>query len=109
MNDRFNKLRVRSKYFNIKLFSVHAPTGEKEVEIKDAFHDKLEEVYNITPRNDMKIILGNLNAKIGQEEEFTPYICKESMHNESNENGLKATVSSIRANMKISSAISQIK
>jgi hypothetical protein len=68
---------------------MHAPTEEKEDEVKEAFYEKLEEVYNSTSRNNVKIILGDLNAKIGWEEEFIPYISKESMHDESNGNGLR--------------------
>jgi hypothetical protein len=63
-------LRVRGKFVNIMLFSIHAPTEEKEEEIKDAFCDRLEEVCNRMQRNDVKIMLGNRSAKIGQEEEF---------------------------------------
>jgi hypothetical protein len=56
VNDRISMLRVRGKFFNITLFSVHAPNEEKEEEVKDAFNNRLEEVYNRTLRNDVKII-----------------------------------------------------
>jgi hypothetical protein len=40
VNDRISMLWVREIFFNITLFSVHAPTEEREEEIKDAFYDK---------------------------------------------------------------------
>jgi hypothetical protein len=40
VNDRISMLWVRRIFFNITLFSVHAPTEEREEEIKDAFYDK---------------------------------------------------------------------
>jgi hypothetical protein len=55
VNDRISMLRVRGKFFNITLFSVHA-LNEEEEEVKDAFNNRLEEVYNRMLRNDVKII-----------------------------------------------------
>jgi hypothetical protein len=40
----------------------------KKKKKKSRMHSMIEEVYNTTPRNDVKIILGDLNAKISQEE-----------------------------------------
>ncbi|KAK4871849.1 hypothetical protein RN001_015973 [Aquatica leii] len=37
----------------------------------------------------MKIILGDLNAKIGKEETLRPHIGKHSLHDQSNDNGLR--------------------
>jgi hypothetical protein len=109
VDDRVSILRIRGRFFNITLFSIDAPTEKKEDEVKDAFYEKLEEVYDSTPRNDVKIILGYLNAKIGREEEFRPYIGKESMHDESKGNGQRVTDFAISMNMKISSTFFQRK
>lgn len=50
------------------------------------FYQELEKVYHGSP-NDVKIILGDLNAQIGTES-FTLIIAgKFSIHNETNENG----------------------
>ena len=37
----------------------------------------------------MKIILGNFNAKMGRENIFKPTIRKESLHQDSNDNGVR--------------------
>jgi hypothetical protein len=52
-------------------------------------------------RNNVKIMLGNRRKK-----NFRPYVGKENMHNESNENGLRAIDFAVSMNMKISSTFS---
>jgi hypothetical protein len=46
---------------------VHFPTADKEETIKDTFYYTVECIYDSLPSNDIKIILGDLNAKIGRE------------------------------------------
>jgi hypothetical protein len=46
---------------------VHAPTEEKEEIEKEAFYQKVEEVYDSCP-SDIKILLGDLYAEVGREE-----------------------------------------
>ncbi|XP_047998154.1 uncharacterized protein LOC125235599 [Leguminivora glycinivorella] len=58
-------------------------------DIKDRFYEELELVYDLIPEYDAKIVLGDFNAKIGQEEIFTPTIGRHSKHKESNGNGIR--------------------
>ena len=44
--------------------------------IKDNFYEKLEHTFKQFPRYHMKILLGDLNAKVGQEDIFKPIIGK---------------------------------
>ena len=37
----------------------------------------------------MKILLGDFNAKVGRENTFTPTIGNESLHQDSNDNGVR--------------------
>ena len=46
-------------------------------------------VYDGAPKRDIKIILGDLNAKIGSEHIYSPTIGKYSLHENSNDNGLR--------------------
>ena len=89
INDRMCSLRLRAKFFNITVFCVYAPTEEAEDEEKDVFYTKLEEEINKVQRHDVKMILGDLNAKIGREEVYRHVIGKESLHKDSNDNGLR--------------------
>jgi len=49
----------------------------------------LETVYNRLPLHCVKMIVGDLNAKVGKESRFRPTIGPDSFHNISNENGIR--------------------
>jgi exonuclease III len=69
MNDRIRKLRMKGRYRNITIVSVHAPTEEKEEREKEEFYERLEETYQKMHKyNLVIIIMGDLNAKKGEEE-----------------------------------------
>jgi hypothetical protein len=57
---------------------VHAPSEEKSDKSKDRCCEKLDQVffYNFTNYN-MKILLGDFNAKVGRENIFKPTIGNE--------------------------------
>lgn len=76
-------------FFNYSIINVHAPTDEKTDEDKEGFYSDLESVYNQCPKHDIKIIIGDMNAKIGQENIYRPTIGKYSLHNISNDNGTR--------------------
>jgi exonuclease III len=80
------KMSVRGLFFNYSLIGVHAPTEEKDDDEKDNFYDDLDQIYEECPKRDVKIIIGDLNAKIGQEEIYRPIIRKYSLHTLSNDN-----------------------
>jgi hypothetical protein len=67
---------------------VHDPTEDKDDDIKDSFYEELEQVFHQFPRYHMKILLGDLSAKIGREDIFKPIIGNESLHEASNDNGV---------------------
>ena len=56
---------MKGKFFNYSINNVHALTEEKEYSEKDAFYWDLENCIQECPKNDIKIIVGDLNAKIG--------------------------------------------
>ena len=58
-------------------------------EIKEEFYSLLEQNINQTARSNIKIILGDFNAKVGTEDIYNPTIGNESLHNETNNNGIK--------------------
>jgi len=63
---------------------VHAPSEEKSDESKE----ELEQVFDHFPKYHMKMLLGDFNAKVGRENILKPTIGQESLHQDSNDNGL---------------------
>ena len=68
---------------------MHAPSEEKSEEPKDRFYAELEQVFYHFPKYHMKILLGDFNAKVGRENIFKPTIVNKSLHQDSNDNGVR--------------------
>jgi hypothetical protein len=51
--------------------------------------EELEQVICQFPRCHMKILLGDFNAKVGKYDIFKPVIRSESLHDASNDNGVR--------------------
>jgi hypothetical protein len=53
---------------------------------KDAFYENLERMYTYiymnAPKHDIKIVMGDFNAKVGKERGVTPNVGKYSLHKE---------------------------
>ena len=54
---------LRGRWCNTIVFNVHASSEEKNCEPKDSVYEELEQVFDHFPKEHMKILLGNLNAK----------------------------------------------
>uniref|UniRef100_A0A2C9LI22 Endonuclease/exonuclease/phosphatase domain-containing protein n=1 Tax=Biomphalaria glabrata TaxID=6526 RepID=A0A2C9LI22_BIOGL len=72
VSDRLCSLRLKGKFFNISFINIHAPTEDADDSTKEAFYDELERIYDEAPKHDIKIVLGDFNAKIGKEPVFRP-------------------------------------
>ena len=46
-------------------------------------------MFDHFPKHHMKLILGDINAKVGRENIFKPTIGQESLHQDSNDNGVR--------------------
>jgi hydroxypyruvate isomerase len=46
------------------LINAHAPTKAADEEQKEEFYDALEDVYDRSAKNDVKIVLEDMNAQI---------------------------------------------
>ena len=82
-------MRLKTKWFSCALINVHAPTNKKPEEIKEDFYNLLEHSINRIANSDVKIILGDFNAKVGKENMYKPTIVNESLHNETNNSDIK--------------------
>ncbi|XP_042875171.1 craniofacial development protein 2-like [Penaeus japonicus] len=69
LNDRIMTLRIQCKPINVTIVQVHAPTtAAEETEIEE-FYEQLQEVTESIPSQDIVIIMGDFNAKVGSREE----------------------------------------
>jgi hypothetical protein len=68
---------------------VHAPSEDKNDDSKDSFYEELEQVFEHFLRYHMKILLGDFNAKVRRWNIFKPTIGNESLHQDSNDNGVR--------------------
>jgi len=79
----------RGRWHNIIVVNVHAPSEEKSEESKDSFYKELQQVFDHFPKFHMKILLRDFNAKVGREIIFKLTIGQESLHQDSNDNGVR--------------------
>jgi len=59
--------RIRGKFKNYSLICAHAPTEEKSEREKHQLYDRLYRMHKQCPSHNIKIILGEMNAKVGKE------------------------------------------
>jgi hypothetical protein len=90
VNDTMSYIILRGSWFHIIVLNLHAPTEDKTDDVKDSFYERLERIFDKFLKYHMKILLGDLNAKVGREYIFKPTIGNESLHENSNDNGVRA-------------------
>ena len=89
VDERLAAIRIKATYFYIRLICAHASTENKDDTTKDAFYDKLEILYNRCRRSDIKMLVGDFNAKVGSEGIFGPTVGKQSLHEKTSDNGFR--------------------
>jgi exonuclease III len=76
---------LRGRWRNTSVSNVHAPSEEKSDYSKDSFCEELEQVFHHFRTYQLKILLGDFNAKVGREDIFRPTIGNENLHQDSND------------------------
>jgi hypothetical protein len=67
VSDRMSYIILRGRWCHNIVLNVHAPTEDKTDDMKDSLYEELERVFDKFPKYHMKILLGNVNAKLGRE------------------------------------------
>ena len=83
----------------------NAPSEEKSDDSKDDFNDELERVFHHFPKCHIKILLGNFNAKLAREDIFKPTIGNDSLHQDSNDNGVRIVNFATSNNLVVKNAM----
>jgi exonuclease III len=103
LGKRMCYLRLKSGFFNFSIINVHAPTGDKEKEVKEPFYEKLEGAYDKLPANDIRFIVGDMNAKSGKENILRNHAGMHRQHENTSENGSRLVNFAVSKNMFIES------
>ena len=91
-------------WLHVIVVNVHAPSEEKSEKLKDIFYEELE-MFDYFPKYYMKILLGDFNAKLGREDIFKPIIGQESLHQDSNDNGVRLVNFATSKNLVVKSTM----
>ena len=89
VSDRVSYIVLRGRWCNIIILNVHASSQEKSDDSKDIFYVELEQVLYLFRKYHMKILLGDFNVKVGRENIFKPIFGNDSLHQDSNDNGVR--------------------
>jgi hypothetical protein len=103
--DRVSHIILICRWCNIIVLNVHASGEDKTDNIKDRINEEQELVFDKFPRYHMKILLGDFNAKVGTEDIFKPTIRNESLHEISNDNGVRVVSFATSKNLTVKSTM----
>uniref|UniRef100_A0A8D9B4S3 Craniofacial development protein 2 n=1 Tax=Cacopsylla melanoneura TaxID=428564 RepID=A0A8D9B4S3_9HEMI len=87
VSDKICKIRLKGKFRNITIVSIHAPTKEKSEEIKETFYESLDEVLSQVQKYDQILVIGDFNAQVGSMESQSDVAGKFTVHDYNNNNG----------------------
>ena len=62
-------VHFQGKLFNITAIQIYAPTTKAEETEVEQFYEDLQNLLELTPEKDVLFIIGNWNAKVGNQEE----------------------------------------
>lgn len=105
INKRLSWIAIKGKFKTIYIINSHAPTEDKDNDIKEEFYSTLEATYDLMSNYSMKILIGDMNAKLGKEDMYRPNLGKHSLHSISNDNGTRLIEFAVSKNMYIKSTM----
>jgi hypothetical protein len=82
-------ITLRGRWFHTIVLNIHAPAEDKTDDVKESFYEELERIFDKFPKYHTKILLRDFNAKVGREDIFKPTIGNESLHEISNDTGIR--------------------
>ncbi len=102
VNDRIITARLYSKFIKTTIVQIYAPTNEATDEDKDDFYEHLQRTIDEIPKHDLLIIMGDWNAKIGDQLDGDKGIVgKHCIKGERNDNGNRMVAFCMANNLPI--------
>jgi hypothetical protein len=102
VSGRMSYIILRGRWCHIIVLNVHVPTEDKTDDVKDSFYVELERVFDEFPKYHMKILLEDFREAI-----FKPIIGNESLHDISNDNGVRLVNLATSKNLRVKSTMFQ--
>ena len=88
VSERIITARFTSKGRNITITHCYAPTNSAEFEEKETFYQHLQTVTQKLPKRDIQVVMGDMNAKIGKDNDNRKGTMGKEGLGQMNENGL---------------------
>ena len=90
VSSRLISIRLRAAPFNITIIQVYAPTSGHDDSEVDHFYQQLQETIDKTPKEDILVVQGDWNAKVGKDAQADwREVCGPYCNVETNERGLR--------------------
>ena len=86
-NERIIRGRFNGKQLNTTIIQIYAPTNEADPEDKEEFYEQLSKITEKVPRQDLLIVMGDANAKVGRENVGREDVMGKEGLGDRNENG----------------------
>ena len=70
VSDRIIMVKIKAASFNINVIQVYAPTSSHSDEEVEEFYQCIEEVWRYVKNDEVNILMGDFNAKVGRESDY---------------------------------------
>ena len=90
VSDRLLTARINCGVINLTVVVCYAPTEVSGVDEKDEFYQTLEDVLQKSHKHDVRMVIGDFNARVGSKREgYEQVLGPHAMHEQPNDNGAR--------------------